>query len=877
MSERRQETSNAAVAVARAVLPALLFAVFPVGLVWPTYAGFPLIFHLELPVLFWAGLFCAVALCIGLFTGGMVRGMNEARVRWNDRLVLWTVVAVAWVFASLLMRRPRHSVAAVTTAALLLIPLWTAAAPRRLLPRAVTWRRVLLLLWLLHVSHALWQAALGQETVGLVGNRNWLAALLAALIPWLWIGRRRADRSAPAHWGAVCATGVTLFLLILCRSRAVWLALGAYALLYAPIPRLSRVGRGVLLSGLTGIIGLAFWTWPAPFIEQWERDIRPPLWVGTARMIADHPVFGVGPGNFRRVYVRYRSAAHHARPDVAPVTEHPHNETLRLAAEAGIPVALVWLAWLAPLLTPPRGGGLLRASHMSAFVLVLAGQFDKTLVRPPDALLAAICLGLLWRRRMHVRLDWPWSRPAGGGVVRVLLPAGLAVVWAVIVGMRDVGAGWYWRKAWLLEAEGRFPEAYAAYCKAELFKPGDVRAWFYAGDIAVRRLREPRLALKHLDRARCLEPDFAHIHRDFGLAYVALGDASKALAAFQREARLYPYEPAAWRDLFATYVRLERWSEAESARRRFLEVAIYRRRQRLGRCGLMERGARWLLAVRRGDDEAAVRIANELVSRLPSGGAEPGFAAVMQRVGLPADVAGPVFTVVDARWWRWLDAVRRSVVQRRVREVPDLLREYRSRGQRGRKKGEPPNPFDPDLAEFARQVGIEAARVDTDGVGTTTGARERVWVFHDGVCLWLVAPDSGALLHGEDFAALWTALQAAVPGAAPSVRGRLLLRASPLDFCYRTQLLAALVREGTGRIGPLFGDSPALRRSAWEALITTSSRRDGRAAVEPVVEYDPEPFVRLARALGARRGGRRERTEVGPRRHDAQGASDIKQ
>jgi O-antigen ligase len=64
-----------------------------------------------------------------------------------------------------------------------------------------------------------------------------------------------------------------------------------------------------------------------------------------ARIIRDHPLTGVGPNMIPRVYEQYR-------PDYAinPVNPHLHNVPLQVAAERGVPAALVWLWFVISLL-----------------------------------------------------------------------------------------------------------------------------------------------------------------------------------------------------------------------------------------------------------------------------------------------------------------------------------------------------------------------------------------------------------------------------------------------------------------------------------------------------------------------------------------------
>ena len=67
------------------------------------------------------------------------------------------------------------------------------------------------------------------------------------------------------------------------------------------------------------------------------RDRVAMLHVGE-RMVADHPLTGVGPNMVQRRYAEYRG------PDaVKPVNPHLHNNPLQIAAERGLPALVLWL------------------------------------------------------------------------------------------------------------------------------------------------------------------------------------------------------------------------------------------------------------------------------------------------------------------------------------------------------------------------------------------------------------------------------------------------------------------------------------------------------------------------------------------------------
>src|SRR5262249_53370668 len=81
--------------------------------------------------------------------------------------------------------------------------------------------------------------------------------------------------------------------------------------------------------------------------------MRPKIWLGALHMVRDHPVFGVGLGQFFHISRRYAPALEGGvarylmRPAIA------HSEYLEYAAETGLPATLLittlagYLVWLA--------------------------------------------------------------------------------------------------------------------------------------------------------------------------------------------------------------------------------------------------------------------------------------------------------------------------------------------------------------------------------------------------------------------------------------------------------------------------------------------------------------------------------------------------
>ncbi len=72
-------------------------------------------------------------------------------------------------------------------------------------------------------------------------------------------------------------------------------------------------------------------------------------WQATAAMIADHPWFGCGPGNFQHYYTQYKL------PEASELIADPHNLFFEVAATAGVPALLAFVAVLLVAVWPRRG------------------------------------------------------------------------------------------------------------------------------------------------------------------------------------------------------------------------------------------------------------------------------------------------------------------------------------------------------------------------------------------------------------------------------------------------------------------------------------------------------------------------------------------
>ncbi|HEU4698494.1 MAG TPA: O-antigen ligase family protein [Gemmatimonadales bacterium] len=267
---------------------------------------------------------------------------------------------------------------------------------------------------------------------GTFGNRNFLAHLMAIAFPAVLWATLRARRG----WGAllgVAGAALVACALVLTRSRAAWLGFGATGTLLA----VELLLRGRLRSSATWrrraqAVALALaagaaaalalpntldWRSDNPYVESLtgvanfrEGSGRGRLiqWRNTMGMVEDHPLLGVGAGNWPVAYGRYTTPRDPAwdTGSLMPTNPWPSSDWVAYLAERGAPAfvalllaggVLVLRGWRAMQRVGQRGGanrrgdgapplddagldGLVVIATVVATVVV--GAFDAVLLLP---------------------------------------------------------------------------------------------------------------------------------------------------------------------------------------------------------------------------------------------------------------------------------------------------------------------------------------------------------------------------------------------------------------------------------------------------------------------------------------------------------------
>jgi O-antigen ligase len=184
-------------------------------------------------------------------------------------------------------------------------------------------------------------------------DRTWAALVLPALAVAV------ALTSTRSAWVGVCAAAAVLFALKDFR-------------LFAIIPIVAAIFIALAPGSITHRFASIF-----DSKDPTNRDRFAMVHEGE-RMIAAHPLLGVGPNMVERLYAQYRG------PDaVNQINPHLHNNPLQIAAERGLPALAIWLWFIVALVrdlwqrfSNGRQRFLSAAALATVVALLTAGMFE---------------------------------------------------------------------------------------------------------------------------------------------------------------------------------------------------------------------------------------------------------------------------------------------------------------------------------------------------------------------------------------------------------------------------------------------------------------------------------------------------------------------
>ncbi len=378
---------------------------------------------------------------------------------------------------------------------------------------------------------------------GAFGNRNFMAHFVALGLPVLLLTTLESRRRREA-WLPVTGAAILGAALVLSRSRAAWLGtiaalviLGVEGLWFGFLWRDVTSRRRVLLFavalGAGGVIALALpntleWRSESPYLDS-LKDVanyregsgrgRLVQYGNSLRMAADHPILGVGAGNWVVAYPRYTTPGDPAFDpnDFIPTNPWPSSDWVASLAERGAAATLAlaaaaaalaiggWRRWRA---APETTEG---TESLTLILLVAAtaviGSFDAVLLLPGPTFFVWAALGLLARPPRRPVLELELNRRRAKRLAALTLAAGVV---------------------------------FAARSASQL---GAMVAYGDSGQLAA------------MERAATIDPGNYRIRMLLGYAWRNRGRCDRARGHAERAGRLYPNHPAPKQLLAACRVR----------------------------------------------------------------------------------------------------------------------------------------------------------------------------------------------------------------------------------------------------------------------------------------------------------------------------------
>ncbi|MHB0980373.1 MAG: tetratricopeptide repeat protein [Thermoleophilia bacterium] len=430
-----------------------------------------------------------------------------------------------------------------------------------------------------------------------------ISSLQVAVGARTWVGR-----------AAALAAGCTLVAgLAFSWSRGAWLALGVGVVVWFAASLLGdRTSWRRAAAGVAGILAvalvMALGVAPAVAPARGAGTVgataagssskeagstvqtRVLIWGEAADAVAERPILGWGPNNFRFAALRYTTAE---KLKLEPNTRDgdAHSLPLELAATWGVPATLLFLGWVAAVAL-----GMWRRRHDPQVALgagVLAAFLAASLTMPQNLVVTPVALGLIalapgrWDTDPEV-LEGPRDR---SGLVRALRGVVLAdsaaaalrvaVLALTVVALVVTGAGsWLWYRAdvhyqageirgdlgELTQAVDTFP-----LVDAYLYSLGTAegRAGFTEGRAALTNQ-----AVTHLREGLSLSPRGVESLIALAGLYLQVSDWQQASAVAQQAVEYAPNEPQAHANLAYALLRRGDRTEAEAAAQRALSIDV---------------------------------------------------------------------------------------------------------------------------------------------------------------------------------------------------------------------------------------------------------------------------------------------------------------
>lgn len=410
-----------------------------------------------------------------------------------------------------------------------------------------------------------------------MASRNLLASFLMLAFPFS--AYAFLDFKGPWQIVSAVAVLISVFLMVALQTRAVWVAfpLGLAFGLFLLTVVTKRTGspaahsggyrlrsiQGVVLMALAASMALLLYSPGArapmrehagSLVQFQDASIRErlQLWSRTLQMIREHPLKGVGPGNWRTVIPAYGTEG--LRSDTGTLHfQRPHNDFLWVASETGVVGGLLYVTLFASVLWVAVSAMAHSPSARHRLVLTLMSVgvscyvLDSFFSFPKERMAHTVYLSLLVGTIFSFRRDAP-ERPVTRSLSRRWSLAIVTLVW--ILALMAGGVAWsryraevHLRRALEARAVRNWPLMVAELDRIDrheyVMDPTATPVDWYRG-VAQFEMGNRDTALSDFLRALAVHPNHVHVLNNIATCYALKGEQESAIRTYERAIEIAP-------------------------------------------------------------------------------------------------------------------------------------------------------------------------------------------------------------------------------------------------------------------------------------------------------------------------------------------------
>jgi tetratricopeptide (TPR) repeat protein len=292
-------------------------------------------------------------------------------------------------------------------------------------------------------------------------------------------------------------------------------------------------------------------------------------------MILEHPLFGVGLGNWQ---FQYPAFARGDQVNVSAAPSRPHNDFLWITSELG---AFGLFAYLAILLVAgrmafqlvKRGEERTRTITLGVSLLILAHLGDGMFNFPRERIVPAFCfwfsLGCI--ARIHSETFVDTSRTSSIPPASHVVPLFIVLALALYVSSIRLRFDTHHLRVHLAERVGDWERVRQEAEFADAIGPLRFRTYTALG-LARSRLGDLPGAESAYRKALTLHPNYPHTHNNLAIVFRRMGRAKEAIEALNSALYLYPGFPEAHNNMGQAFRDLGRYDEAIASYERALPL-----------------------------------------------------------------------------------------------------------------------------------------------------------------------------------------------------------------------------------------------------------------------------------------------------------------